>query len=557
MQFVYAGNTKNTTALIFLVSCLLLSPSASFSSQHISLTSSTTMVIRHLAAHSSSSSPAAAAAAAASKHRPDLKVAVIGAGAAGLAAARVLSRNGVDAKVLEKDDFVGGIWHYDAQFSDSRPMYRGLRTNLPKEVMQYREYPWIRRSSNTSHGPTDQHATSALTQRLEDVSFLSHYNVAEYLRQYEKDFDLRKFISFGSTVQQLTVLTIGDDSGGDVSQASPPHEKWPKIRLDWRDGNSSRDTSEVFDAVYICNGHYAQPSFPSIPGLEEYFRGRKVMHSIAYDDPSEFQGQVVLCIGGRASGADLAREISFHARHVYLSDTTCTEAVDVGQEGHDETTLRSSTANVTWVPKTVSIRPDGSVQFDKNCTICPTNVDTIIFCSGYDYSFPFINERSNINVQAVPGERRVSPLYLQLVSFTFCVAMQHGIVICQCSSLGSIVGVSSILCATVWIFYIFISHFNPFSGMLSTPTWHLLVFLIPSFPSLSWNCKQKLRVPNGCIKKTRTRRLHRYLCYPMKKSVWRGLSRMQLREVPMLMGEFKIRTSSAISSGTIAGAWRS
>lgn len=42
-----------------------------------------------------------------------------------------------------------------------------------------------------------------------------------------------------------------------------------------------------------------------------------------YDDPSIFAGKTVLCVGGRASGSDLAREISLHADHVYLSDTTC------------------------------------------------------------------------------------------------------------------------------------------------------------------------------------------------------------------------------------------
>ena len=369
---------------------------------------------------SSSNAVSVAAAAAACKHHPHFKVAVIGAGAAGLAAARVLSRNGIDPKVFEKDTFVGGIWHYDDQSSNCRPMYRGLRTNLPKEVMQYREYPWIRRTGKFVRATMDEQST--VGQQLDDASFLSHYNVAEYLRQYAIDFDLNKYISFGCTVQQLTVLSALDD----VSQVSPQREKWPKVRLDWRDSSLSQESSDIFDAVFICNGHYAQPSCPYIPGLDEYFRGKKVMHSIEYDDPKEFQDQVVLCVGGRASGADLAREISFYAHRVYLSDTTCTEPVTVVQEGTDKNGSLSSPNHVTWVPKTVAIRPDGSVQFDKNCDICPNDVDTIIFCSGYDYSFPFINERSNLNLKAVPGERRVSPLYLQLVSFTlYCRRTAH------------------------------------------------------------------------------------------------------------------------------------
>ena len=70
-----------------------------------------------------------------------LKVGVIGGGAAGLAAARVLSRSGIHPIVLEKDGSVGGVWRYTPG-SKNRPMYSGLRTNLPREIMQYREKPW-------------------------------------------------------------------------------------------------------------------------------------------------------------------------------------------------------------------------------------------------------------------------------------------------------------------------------------------------------------------------------------------------------------------------------
>lgn len=75
------------------------------------------------------------------------KVAVIGAGAAGLAAARVLSRNGMTPIVLEQRPDVGGVWDYES--SKDRPMYQNLRTNLPREVMAYREKPWRRGEGET------------------------------------------------------------------------------------------------------------------------------------------------------------------------------------------------------------------------------------------------------------------------------------------------------------------------------------------------------------------------------------------------------------------------
>jgi hypothetical protein len=302
------------------------------------------------------------------------KIAVIGAGAAGLSTARILSRQGAVPTVLEKDKETGGVWRY-IENSKTTPMYRGLRTNLPKEVMAFREKPWT-------------------TNNVKE-SFITHKNVADYLHEYERDYDLTKYISFDSPVKQLTVLSES------VSQVSPPTEEWPRIRLEWEDGGNPK--SDDFDAVFICNGHYAKLSTPVVPGLDQYFEG-DVLHSVTYDDPSVFAGKTVLCVGGRASGSDLAREISLHADHVYLSDTTCPRA----DNGEPQTL-----GKVTWVPKTMEVLPDGTIRFDDDCVVKP-KVDTIVFCSGYDYSFPFINDASNLELNTIPGERRVMPLYEQL-----------------------------------------------------------------------------------------------------------------------------------------------
>jgi hypothetical protein len=196
-------------------------------------------------------------------------------------------------------------------------------------------------------------------------------------------------------VEQLTVLP---EERSAVSH--PEKEDWPKIRLEWTTDqldNGRCIQSGTFDAVMICNGHYSLPASPVVPGLEEYFRGT-VLHSVAYDRPEEYAGKTVLCVGGRASGSDIAREIAAQpGTMVYLSDTKVVEV-----EMHH---------NVTLVPKTVQVLSDGSLQFDHDCELHPV-VDTIIFCSGYDYHFPFINDKSNLELTA--RDRRVQPLYEQL-----------------------------------------------------------------------------------------------------------------------------------------------
>ncbi|EED86991.1 predicted protein [Thalassiosira pseudonana CCMP1335] len=325
------------------------------------------------------------------------KVAIIGGGAAGLATARAFLRaNGemksstpqleFEVSVFESRRSVGGIWDYGddgyasetKEASKTRPMYRNLRTNLPKELMQFKEFPW---------GGDGKEA-----------SYVTHRQVLEYLERYATKFNLLERIHFGCTVKQLTVLDAGDSDTNE----------WPRISLEWTsqtiDKNSEEAHKQTFDNVCICNGHYALPSSPPLLGIDN-FRGRTI-HAIEYDNPNDYKDLTVLCIGARASGADIAREIGLVAKQVFLSDSTCNE-----KREYD---------NVVVMPRTQSVDEEGGIHFSAKSDPAAdeewvaTNVDVIIFCSGYDYQFPFINDKSNLNLECIPGERRVQPLYEQL-----------------------------------------------------------------------------------------------------------------------------------------------
>lgn len=292
---------------------------------------------------------------------PRPRIAILGGGAAGLAAAQAL--RAYDRVVFEKDREIGGVWRHVPR-SMSRPMYRGLRTNLPKEIMAFRALPF-----------PDL-----------DRSFVTHAQVLEYLHTYAKHFALMDCIRLGTTVDRLTVLDT-------PSRFCPD---WPQIQIESSTASES-STSEVFDAVAICNGHYSLPVIPDLPGME-HFTGQ-TMHSIAYDDPRDFVGQTVLCVGGRASGSDIAREIAqVSGTHVYLSDSDFSGDAPVTEY------------NVTWVGKTMGFDKQGRVRFDQ-CETERPKVDTIIFCTGYDYHFPFLAD-SNLDMNI--GQRRVAPLYEQL-----------------------------------------------------------------------------------------------------------------------------------------------
>ncbi len=414
-----------------------------------------------------------------------VKIAIIGAGPAGLVAARVVSRTiqqlqqdqpqeplpQFSITVLEKETDIGGVWKYrnastrstletnqmnhDTSVSSSlisssrksHPMYRHLRTNLPKEIMAYREYPWttVTESSTTNH-PQSEPNTDETT--ASNISYVPHYNVYEYLNNYCQQYQLHTYIRYHCTVQQLTCLTTtaaetpsapsyfspatttnsiapnnndDDDDEQQEGENDNDDDTWPMIQLTWDDDTTTtaerQSSSDVFDAVFICNGHYNVPSYPNIPGLEEYFRGT-LLHSMEYDIPDPFLNQTVLCIGGRASGADIAREIAQYGRgdgsssssqhdtttKVYLSDTSFPKTAS--SDGITD-------KNVTWVPRTIRVLPDGRVQLDSH-SIEPISVDTIILCTGFDYDFPFINGASNMKDFIGCDRRRVQLLYEQL-----------------------------------------------------------------------------------------------------------------------------------------------
>lgn len=327
-----------------------------------------------------------------------MKIAIIGGGASGLATARILQRANekmsrdrpssssslLDITLLEKDRHLGGVWNYAAG-NPTKPMYRGLRTNLPKEIMAFREFPWPQSNDD-------------------QASFLPHQQVQAYLMEYCNRFALDQFIRKGCQVKQLTCLQ------GTRSSFAPDGDNiWPKICLEWEkivttetsQAKSSKKEEDIFDAVFICNGHYSRPRIPHIPGWEHY--SGHSMHSISYDSPEQFAGQTVLCVGGRASGSDIAREIAGQpGTTVYLSDSTRTTGPPLREH------------NVTWISRTTRVRPDGRVEFATTANSgAPSELfDTIIWCTGYNYDFPFLNAASGVELEA--KDRRCSPLYEQL-----------------------------------------------------------------------------------------------------------------------------------------------
>ncbi|XP_041458803.1 flavin-containing monooxygenase FMO GS-OX-like 2 [Lytechinus variegatus] len=315
-----------------------------------------------------------------------LRVAVIGGGGAGLCAARYMGArpDRFEPVVFEKADCVGGTWVYTEETGKDRhglpihsSMYSSLKTNLPKEVMAFPDFPF----------------DSSLP------SFVKHTDMLRYLEQYASHFDLLKYIQFNTLVESVRPVK----PSGDTKSIT-----W-EVRVRNLENQESGSTTSHYDAVMVCNGHYAQPKIPQMDGLDTF--SGQILHSHNYRHPESYKDQSVLIIGAGASGIDIALDLSPHARQVYLSH---------------------------WKPRLKTPIPSNIKEVQAVKSICKTEVefldghkdsfDCILFCSGYYYDFSFLHPDCSVDVT----DGRITPLYKHVIHQIFPSLCFIGIAIRIC-----------------------------------------------------------------------------------------------------------------------------
>lgn len=313
-----------------------------------------------------------------------MRIAVIGAGAAGLVTAAELEAEGLTPVVFEANASPGGIWIYDPRVPDDPlgrapapskshgALYASLRTNLPRDLMALRRFPF------TTQGSDDPRR------------FPGHAEVLRYLRAFSRAFGLDRFVRTDARVTRVQPKT-DDHSPWNAAHFRPP-ARW---RVHWL--YAGRDHHEDFDAVAICNGHYHRPRIPALPGLDA-FAGR-VLHSFAYREPHGFEGATVALLGAKSSGVDLSRELATVARRVILCARDLPRADELGPH-----------CNLDHRPPIIRVEPRAVHLSDGTRE---PEVDALVLCTGYRYIFPFMHADTGL-LDLVPD--RVFPLYLDLVA---------------------------------------------------------------------------------------------------------------------------------------------
>ncbi|KAI3787384.1 hypothetical protein L1987_41821 [Smallanthus sonchifolius] len=298
-----------------------------------------------------------------------LKVAVIGAGVAGLTAARELQKESLQVVVFEQSHRLGGTWAYDPRV-ESDPLgidpnrdvvhgslYKSLRTNLPRQLMSFTDFEFA--------------------QKLYGDPQINpgHEEVLKLLEDFASCFKLTELVRFNTVVTRVEVV----DS---VNTTFVVESETNGVSLE-----------EVFDAVVVCNGHNTQPRLATdIPGIETW--SKKQMHSHNYRDPEPFRDQIVVVIGSGPSAIDISNEIATVAKEVHMLSRS--PRFKVGKSEKFDNVWQHSKINC--------INKDGMVIFQDGFSV---EADIICHCTGYKLHFPFLKTNGIVSIQ----DKRIGPLY--------------------------------------------------------------------------------------------------------------------------------------------------
>lgn len=197
------------------------------------------------------------------------RYAIIGAGPAGLAAMRAMTKAGLDVDGYESHTDVGGLWDIENPRSS---MYESAHLISSRTTTQFTEFPM-----------------------QVQVDYPGHRTLKQYFADYADAFGLRARYAFGTTVTSL----VRDAEGG-----------W-QLTSDGPDG----PRTQSYAGVVLANGTLASARIPTFEGS---FAG-EIMHTSAYKSPDQLRGKRVLIVGAGNSGCDIAVDAVHHAASIEMS----------------------------------------------------------------------------------------------------------------------------------------------------------------------------------------------------------------------------------------------
>ncbi|CAH1116805.1 unnamed protein product [Phaedon cochleariae] len=279
-----------------------------------------------------------------------MKICIIGAGAAGLAALKHSLDEGHDCELFEQTGYIGGVWKYvDKVGLDEfglpihTSMYEDLRTNLPKELMLFEGFPYKKELTH---------------------SYISQQEVLEYIEAYAEFFKLSTHIKLYHHLEVVSPI---------------PGQIWS---VQVRNLKTNMLETREFDSIMICVGEYSDPIIPELLGINKF--DGSMIHSHDYRNPNPYKNKIVLIVGAGASGIDIAAKVFPVAKKVIQCQRTST----------------SSEFKLNMVDGVI-IKPEIDEIFEKSVKFIDGSeeeIDDIILCTGYRISLPFLTSQCGLEV---------------------------------------------------------------------------------------------------------------------------------------------------------------
>ncbi len=188
------------------------------------------------------------------------KVAVIGGGVSGLAAAKAFDEKGHRVCGFERSHDFGGVWEPSRSYPD-------VQTQSPKDLYRFTDHPMPPDYPEWPKGP----------------------QVHAYLRSYADKHRLARLFRLNTRVMSMDRRSDGQ----------------PGWTLRLRSG--SNEWTENFDFVAVATGQFSEKNTISHPGQDEFVdAGGQILHSSDYTDPKLCKGRHVVVLGASKSGTDIA-----------------------------------------------------------------------------------------------------------------------------------------------------------------------------------------------------------------------------------------------------------
>ena len=192
-----------------------------------------------------------------------MRIAVIGAGVAGLATAKVLTQAGHNVQVFDRTPDVGGVWSRTRR-------YPGLTTQSPKAQYSLSDFPMPEDYPEWPSGP----------------------QIQSYLASYASAFDLDRTLRLSTEVTAARPLADG---------------RWAVDTL----VAPGAESTEEFDRLVVANGVFCEPAIPDYPGREEFTdAGGRLCAATEFHEAEEARDKRVLVVGYGKSACDVTVAVS-------------------------------------------------------------------------------------------------------------------------------------------------------------------------------------------------------------------------------------------------------